>query len=180
MPQPCQTFRPKEDCILPKIKDKTGGGGGSRTRVRKCSPLVSTCLVPGLKVRIWHAAGTERTRCYSVKISPAYVQTPSTSQPVESTLRSGLTGEDRGNGSGLLSRYSVVIIVGDYNLVSISFTSRRKLGMQRRAYTSPSKPFRPQIVKDHKASYITQAPIKNALQQSSRSADARRFTANYF
>ena len=63
----------------------TGGGGGSRTRVRKCSPLVSTCLVPGLKFRTGYAAGTERTWCYSAKILPTDVQTPSAGQPVEST-----------------------------------------------------------------------------------------------
>ncbi len=76
----------------------TGGGGGSRTRVRKCSPLVSTCLVPGLKFHVRLAAGTERVEHYSVKISSHEVQTPSIDQPVESALLSDLTGEDRRNG----------------------------------------------------------------------------------
>jgi len=64
------------------ISLNNGGGGGSRTRVRKCSPLVSTCLVPGLKFRAWFAAGTERAWHYSVKISSARVQTPQSDQPV--------------------------------------------------------------------------------------------------
>ncbi len=50
---------PRKSCNISKL-NKNGGGGGSRTRVRKCSPLVSTCLVPGLKIRTEFAA-------YSVK-----------------------------------------------------------------------------------------------------------------
>jgi len=40
-----------------------GGGGGSRTRVRKGSPPVSTCLVPNLKIRAGHAVETKRAWC---------------------------------------------------------------------------------------------------------------------
>ena len=97
--------KPRKPCwqsgfrsLLDFTELENGGGGGSRTRVRKCSPFVSTCLVPGLKFRARYAAGTKRTWCYSARISPSDVQTPSSGQPVESALRSGLTGEDRGNG----------------------------------------------------------------------------------
>jgi len=59
--------KPRKPCWLSRFwslldffKLPNGGGGGSRTRVRKCSPPVSTCLVPSLKIRLRYAVETKR------------------------------------------------------------------------------------------------------------------------
>ena len=46
------------DSVCGRVCLLFGGGGGSRTRVRKCSPPVSTCLVPYFNFRAGNSVGT--------------------------------------------------------------------------------------------------------------------------
>jgi len=64
-PSPPLEYKKKKKPVSPENYSEeagflfsNGGGGGSRTRVQKCSPFVSTCLVPGFKFRIRGPAGT--------------------------------------------------------------------------------------------------------------------------
>ena len=107
-----------------------GGGGGSRTRVRKYSPHVSTCLVPGLSF----APGAHPEPGYpgaSLKKSrqrnDRYVALTS-----PRSRRSGPVQWARTGGTAKQTK----LLMRSYNRLrlyfnSIGFTSRQKLGMQR-------------------------------------------------
>ncbi len=94
---------------------QNGGGGGSRTRVRKCSPPVSTCLVPCFGSRFGNSVGTWISRSQPVKSHPLKDRRPSRNQPIESTPQIRSYGREPVERQyDRLSCYCVVIIVCDY------------------------------------------------------------------
>ena len=97
-----------------------GGGGGSRTRVRKYSTWASTCLSRTLVVGLRDPFGPGSLSLILIKVSRVSHQAVAVAIPLVDA-QTGFAGVTRQDGS--LSRYGVVIIVCDYIFGSHRFTS---------------------------------------------------------
>ena len=88
------------------------------------------------------------TKQYSLKNLTFKVQTPLKGGLAKSTPSSEICKKDIRRTEAALRSYSVIIIICDYVYSLPSLRADKRLGMLPWASKSPSKPFRPQIVKD--------------------------------
>ena len=124
---------------------RNGGGGGSRTRVRKHSTWASTCLSRSLCVSHQGPSGRGPFKLILIRVSRLSHQALTVAIPLVDALSrsAGVTWKD-----GSLSRYGVVIIVCDYIYFPVVLRADRKARHAANASLPPSNPFRPHFLKE--------------------------------
>ena len=125
---------------------KNGGGGGSRTRVRKHSTRASTCLSRILSVSLQGPSGPGPLKLILISVSRLSHQALTVAIPLVDALSrpAGVAWKD-----GSLCRYGVVIIVCDYIYFPVVLRADRKARHAANASLPPSNPFRPHFLKEH-------------------------------
>ena len=121
------------------IVKRNGGGGGSRTRVRKHSTWASTCLSRTLSVSRQVPFGPGPFRLILIRGSLRLHQALTVAIPLVDVLSrsAGVTWKD-----GSLSSYSVVIIVCDY-MFSRRLTSGQESSTCSQCFFAPVEPVSP-------------------------------------